>query len=55
MLQENLLATCPLQCPALETDDVDEAMNNHIACVALMRECARRHNELVNAIRGGGQ
>lgn len=50
--QENLLVKCPTQFPALPSDEIDEAVRNHVSTIAEARECARRHNNLVDAIRG---
>lgn len=50
--QENLLVKCDVTFLPLETDEVDDATRNHLTVVAKARECARRHNNLVDAIRG---
>lgn len=53
--QENLLARCEIPlCPQLPSDAVDAAVKNHLACMDRALECARRHNSLVDAIRGSG-
>lgn len=53
--QENLLVMCEIRFPTIESDELDEAMRNHLSVVEKARECARRHNNLVEAMRKEGQ
>lgn len=50
--QENLMVKCRIEFPQPASDHADDLVSNHVTVAGEARECARRHNELVDALRG---